>query len=241
MGVPAPSILLKKFVNLRKYNIRKTISEGGTLSPPQCPYSINQRVYTESLRGEISDPGAFLLDTAREWCDGEEQLSRLLVKAWELGDQALDSWPVVNWYHAGSGQTQGKWVTRPVVPDITKLSDHERSAWERNLFTLPWDIGRQNIVFEGGIRMYREEQLEKAIRGYDEKMLPLLAETVATLDKGLALGRKAVLEDQRDRYLGLLLRERTVTHLRHFAAVCGPETRINTGSCSENAINLVPG
>ena len=213
MGVPAPSVLLKKFADLRKYDVRKTLSEGGTLSPPQCPYSINQRVYTESLRGEISDPGAFLLETAREWCEGEEQLSRLLVKAWKQGDQALDSWPVLNWYHAGPAQTQGKWVTRPVVPDISKLSDYERSAWERNLFTLPWDIGRQNIVFEGGIRMYREEQLEKAVRGYDEKMLPLLAETVATLDEALAIGRKAVLEDQRDRYLGLLLRERTVRNL----------------------------
>jgi len=30
-------------------------------------------------------------------------------------------------------------------------------------------------------------------------------------------------------------------HLRHFAGVCGPETRINTGSRFENAINLVSG
>lgn len=213
MGVPAPSVLLKKFANLRKYEVKQTITEGGTLSPPQCPFSINQEIYTESLRGEIVDLDAFLLATARNWCEGSDRLARMLVKAWNKGDEALASWPVLNWYHAGSGQTQGKWITRPVVPDITKLSESERRPWERNLFTLPWDIGRKNIVFEGGIRMYREEQLEKAVKGYDERMLPLLSETVAILDKALKAQNMPVLNDQRDRYLGFLLRERTVRNL----------------------------
>jgi hypothetical protein len=213
MGVPAPSVLLKKFASLRKYKIRQIITEGGTLSPPQCPFSINQEIYTESIRSEISNPDAFLLETARKWCDGDERLGRALFAAWKKGDEALGSWPLLNWYHAGPGQTQGKWITRPVVPDITKLSENERLAWERSLFTLPWDIGRQNIVFEGGIRMYREEQLEKAVHSYDEQMLPLLTETVAILDQALKQEHKPVLEDQRDRYFGLLLRERTVRNL----------------------------
>jgi hypothetical protein len=115
---------------------------------------------------------------------------------------------------AGSGQTQGRWITRPLVPDISKLVPGEREAWERSLFTLPWDIGRVNIAFEGGIRMYENEQLERAVRGYDEQMIPGLIKTVALLDEALqGAGPRAVLADQRDRYLGLLLNVRTVRNL----------------------------
>ncbi|NWG14862.1 MAG: hypothetical protein HXY20_15160 [Acidobacteria bacterium] len=100
------------------------------------------------------------------------------------------------------------------MPDITKLEIGERRAWERTLFTLPWDIGRQNIAFEGGIRMYEDEQLEQAVSTYDRRMIPGLAGTVALLDEALpGTGPKAVLADQRDRYLGLLLCVRTVRNL----------------------------
>ena len=90
----------------------------------------------------------------------------------------------------------------------------EREAWERCLFTLPWDIGRPNIAFEGGIRMYENEQLERAVRDYGERMIPGLVKTVALLDEALkGSGARTVLADQRDRYLGLLLSVRTVRNL----------------------------
>ena len=213
MGVPAPSVLVKKFENLRRFRVKKVITEGGVLSPPQCPYSINQRLYTELLRGEVDDVEGFLLGAALEWCDEETDSAEALVAAWKKGDEALQHWPALNWYHSGAGQTQGRWITRPVVPDITRLSDREREAWERSLFTLPWDIGRQNIVFEGGIRMYREEQLEQAVGLYDKKMLPLLEETLVLLESVLDGKGGPVIRDQRDRYLGLLLRESTTRNL----------------------------
>jgi len=61
--------------------------------------------------------------------------------------------------------------------------------------------------------MYREQQLEKAVRDYDRSMLPLLSETVGILDEALGLRHKSVLKDQRDRYYGFQLRERTVRNL----------------------------
>lgn len=214
IGIVRPSILLQKFEYLRRLKVKRIFTEGGIASPPQCPYQITQELYGELIRREVADPERFLLQTARRWCDGNERAASLLTRAWKTGDEAIGKWPLLNWYHAGQGPTQGRWITRPLVPDIMRLTADERQAWERALFTLPWDIGRPNIAFEGGIRMYEEDQLDQAVRGYDEGMLPGLARTVKLLDDGLReLGARTVLVDQRDRYLGLLLSARTVRNL----------------------------
>jgi hypothetical protein len=213
IGVAAPGALAKKLTGLRQLNLRRIFTAGGIFAPPQCPYNINQELFAEMIRAEVPDPDRFLLDTAVRWCGGEKQSAQLLVEAWKSGDRALASWPSLNWYHAGPGQTQGRWITRPVVPDTTLLSERERAAWERALFTLPWDIGRPNIAFEGGIRMYEDDRLEGAISAYDEQTLPALQKTVGILEKALAVASKPVIEDQRDRYLGLLLAARTVRNL----------------------------
>jgi hypothetical protein len=170
-------------------------------------------LYAELIRAAVPDLDRFLLDTSARWCEGDTRAAAALVEAWKAADEAIAAWPLLNWYHAGPGQTQGRWLTRPVVPDVTRLTAAERTPFERALFTLPWDIGRQNISFEGGIRMYEEEAFDRAIRAYDAAMLPGLEKTVAILDRALAVSPKPVLEDQRDRYRGLLLAARTVRNL----------------------------
>jgi hypothetical protein len=214
IGIVRPSALLEKFAHLRRLKVRRIFTEGGIASAPQCPYQITQELYSALIRGEVRDPQQFLLETAGRWCEGDERSANALVNAWKAGDNAIGSWPLLTWYDAGPGNTQGRWITRPLVPDMKKLGPGERAAWERCLFTLPWDIGRPNIAFEGGIRMYENEQLERAVRDYDERMIPGLVKTVALLDEALkGSGAKTVLADQRDRYLGLLLSVRTVRNL----------------------------
>lgn len=214
IGVIRPSVLLKKFEYLRNLSAKRIFSEGGIESPPQCPYHLTQELFAELIRGEIKNPDAFFLKTATRWCDGDARAAALLVSAWKAGDEAIGKWPLLNWYHAGPGQTQGRWLTRPLVPNITLLDERERRPWERQLFTLPWDAGRPNIAFEGGIRMYEDDELGRAVRDYDSGMLPGLEKTIAILDQGIRdSGAKPVLVDQRDRYLGFLLSARTVRNL----------------------------
>jgi len=190
--------------------LKRIFTNGGIAAPPQCPYQVSQELYHELIRGEVTDLDSFYQTTARRWCEGNERAAAALVKAWKSGDEAFGGRPGLNWYDSGPGQTQARWITRPLAPDITLLDERERAAWERELFTLPWDIGRPNIVFEGGIRMYTEEQLDKAVQAYDEEYLPRLAATLAILDDAPEL---PVIVDQRDRYRGMLLRERTVRNL----------------------------
>lgn len=113
----------------------------------------------------------------------------------------------------GPGQTQARWITRPLVPDITRPDRHERAAWERALFTLPGDPGRWNLVFESGIRFFEDADFVRAVKAFDEEMLPRPEKTVEILNQALQAGGETVIANQRDRYRGMLLRSRTDRNL----------------------------
>jgi len=213
IGIVRPSVVQKKFAALKRMKLKRIFTNGGIAAPPQCPYQLSQELYAELIRGDVNDPDHFLLETATHWCGGDRRAATLLVVGWKAADDALATLHYLRWYDAGPGQTQARWLTRPVVPDITLLNDHEREAWERALFTLPWDIGRVNIVFEGGIRMYRDEELDRAVHSWDKDLIPRLEKAVTVFGKAMKTAPKPVIEDQHDRFLGYLLRAKTVRNL----------------------------
>jgi hypothetical protein len=214
IGMPAPTLLAEKFKAIRNMTPKRLCTLGGTFAAPACPYNINQELYAELIRGGPADMDKFLLETATRWCDGHRTAAQSLVKAWNAGDNAMRAWPTLNWYTGGNGQTEGRWITRPLVPDITRLTEHEGSAWKRELFTLPTDIGRLNIAFESNVRFFSDEQLADLAKAFDEKLFPLLNQTIEILDQALkAKPEVRVLEDQRDRYRGFLLRSHSDRNL----------------------------
>ncbi|MBW7996493.1 MAG: hypothetical protein FVQ81_08005 [Candidatus Glassbacteria bacterium] len=211
IGIPSPRAVVDKFAVLKELNMNKVFARGGVLSPPQCPWSLNDELFSRL----IEDNGAlklvnFLQQTAARWCGGKKAAAASLVEAWKTGETAQERWPVLFWYMKGSGTTQGRWLTRPLVPDITRLKAAENKAWTRKVFTLESDIGRQNLFFEGNVRIFDEKKVEWAVRVFDGRMLPLLEETVDILDEALKQNREIeILHDQRDRFYGLLLLMRT--------------------------------
>jgi hypothetical protein len=177
---------------------------------------VAQELFAELIGGETPDLPAFLRGLAEHWCRGNPLAASELLEAWQAGHAALESWPRLNWYFGGVGHTQGRWLVRPLVPDITKLTAAERAAWERCLFPLPWDIARLNITFEGGIRFFEDAEFARGLAAIDAKVIPLLAQAVSRLSQALANTPGAaleVLEDQRDRYRGLLLCMKTDRNL----------------------------
>lgn len=206
IGLSAPKALLKKFDQLRGLKLQRFLITGGVFSPPQSRYNLQQELFTELIRGETPDLTNFLSSCAEQWCRGDRAAARQLVAAWQAGHEALEAWPRLNWYYGGVGRTQGRWLVRPLVPDITRLNDQEKSAWQRCLFPLPKDIARLNLSFEGGIRFFEDAEFRRAVEASDTKVIPLLTKAVDQLNQALAAspGAAEVLKDQRDRFQGLL-------------------------------------
>lgn len=215
IGLGTPKPVIKKIGLLRGLKLKRFMITGGVFSPPQSRYNIQQELFTELIRDQSPDLPVFWQSLAEDWCRHDRASARRLVEAWSTGSEALEAWPRLNWYHGGVGRTQGRWLARPLVPDISKLGERERSAWQRCLFPLPWDIARLNISFEGGIRFFEDADFIRVIEASETKVIPLLTKTVDTLNQGLATaaGGAPVLEDQRDRYRGLLLCVKTDCHL----------------------------
>ena len=213
VSLPAPRLLLQKFAWFRELGLTRLMGIEGIYSPPQSPYNVNQELFGELIRGETPDLITFLPALALQWCNGNAEAARALVEAWRLGNDALEAWPRLNWYSGGVGRTQGRWLIRPLVPDITKLTATERRAWERLLFPLPWDIARQNISFEGGIRFFEDEEFRRVVDATDRTVVPLLTRVVESLTAVIARHPLPVLEDQRDRFRGILLCFRTDRNL----------------------------
>ena len=60
---------------------------GGIVSPPGCPFNINYEIYSELIREQgIQDLNELLLAKAKQWCENDERLAELLVKAWLSGE-----------------------------------------------------------------------------------------------------------------------------------------------------------
>lgn len=213
IGIPAPRLLLKKFAMFRELGLSRVMACEGVYSPPQSPYNLNQELFAELVRGETPDLTAFLGKLAHRWCDGNAEAAQALVEAWQIGNDAVEAWPRLNWYSGGVGRTQGRWLTRPLVPDITRLTAAERAAWERCLFPLEWDIARVNVSFEGGIRFFEDEEFRRVIDGIDQAAAPLLTRMIDLLERAMKKFGHPVFEDQRDRFRGLLLCFRTERNL----------------------------
>jgi hypothetical protein len=205
IGVPAPRLLLKKFGWFRGLGLQRLMAAEGIYSPPQSPFNLNQELFAELIRGETPDLDLLLRQLAKQWCQGDATAAEALVEAWRIGNDAVEAWPRINWYSGGVGRTQGRWLVRPLVPDITKLAEAERAAWERSIFPLSWDIARQNVSFEGGIRFFEDEEFRRVIQATDEKVVPLLQRAIGVLESAMKRSPLPVLEDQRDRYRGIML------------------------------------
>ena len=108
-GVPFPTILADKFATLNELGLKKWFTRGGISGPPQCPHNINHEVYLELARGHaIDNIHEFLMGKARLWCGGSERAAEMLVKAWLSGEQALESWRILNWYPPGADGYPGQ-------------------------------------------------------------------------------------------------------------------------------------
>lgn len=210
-GIAFPNILKQKFAALDQVRLERFFNRGGALASPQCRFNITQDVFSELLRsGADFDLDPWLKRKAILWCNGQNEPAAALVKGWKSGEQALELWPALDWYQMGWATTQGRWLTRPLVPDFSLLTDAEKAAYTRKLFTLFWDVGRLNIAFEGGLRIFYEKDMLWAVGVFDDAMLPALENTVKIFETALASWPLPVLEDQRDRYRGLLLLMRSV-------------------------------
>lgn len=204
ISLPTINNIVQKVALLKASCIKNFFVLNGVYSPPQSCYNLSQEIFAELIRGVETDTPSLVRSIARRFCEGNEEASELLSKAWFKIDEALSKWPRLNWYHGGVGRTQSRWTTRPIVPDMSLLNTAEKEAFERVLFPLPWDIARLNVSFEGGILFFEDHEFEKVIETTDSLLIPLIMEAIKLLSNGFEKYDYDVFRDQMERIMGIM-------------------------------------
>jgi hypothetical protein len=184
LGVPYPSLVYER-LSVASRSTAPLVLTGGTPGS-LAPFDINGEVVRAfQLRPDI-DLHALLAERAAAWA-GREHAGPLL-KAWQLSDRAVRSFPPgvpmstfgFPWFRL--------WV-RPFVPDIDAIPEEERAYYEQYLlatFNNPARVDLNNDMLWNFLTV-SEAGGKKSIM--DESVLPPLAEAIAVCGEALADAR----------------------------------------------------
>lgn len=205
-GLPYPKAVFEKVKRVAEHEIEKVFSAGGLFCPAQCPYQINQDLYTQLIREknlENFDLKKYLSRMSVSHCKGDETSGGLLQQAWDIGEDAMAQWPTLSWFIKGPAMTQGRWITRPLVPNFDLLTEEERIPFEREVFTLSTDVGRRNIAFEGNVRIFNDEDMKWSGKVLGVEVIRRLNSVLEILSR--ADKRIEAIRDMYDRFEALKL------------------------------------
>jgi hypothetical protein len=134
----------------------------GLLSPePLERLRPTQTLWIDELRALLSERGCRLhVFHGRQYfrANPGPALQRLIADnphgGWvlTLSNAAVEAWPRLSWHSSGVGRTRGRWLTRPLVPDITKLPAVERAAGNAPSFRCVGHRAQKRLIREGGRR-----------------------------------------------------------------------------------------
>jgi len=190
LGIPFPRLVYEKLRAITAQSVRSVAFTGGTTPTSFAPYNINE----ELVRAYQADPGLdfdrFLKTKATEWAG--EELADHLVKVWHHSDEAYRAFPVPVQIYSGWGVWY-RVLTRPIIPDIEKISELDRAYYEDFLLAPPHNRCRVDFRYDVGFDLLEPDQAKICLDLINRNLFPemdaalALAETI----KGLARSEKA--------------------------------------------------
>lgn len=183
IGIPYPTLTFRRLETLHQNGVDLLACTGGIAPPDLVPYDINQEVIHSFQYDPDMDIDAFLEKQAVRWTDGKN--AEALLMAWKFAEEAILAFPVVTPLYATYGFTWYRLWTRPLVPDIEKIPQDQRTYYEDFMCTTPHnpnnvDLSRDVLFYLTNPVKSRQdveridenvwEPINKAIRVLEEAM-----------------------------------------------------------------------
>jgi hypothetical protein len=192
IGVPYPKLVHDKVAAMSKQGVTTAALSGGATPRSFAPYNINEEV----LRGMQADRtfsfDAFLKQKAAAWIG--QAFADDLIKVWTLSDEAYRAFPVPVQIYSGWGVWY-RVLTRPIIPNIEKLSETERRYYERFMLATSHNRCRVDFRYDVGFELSTPEDAKRCLELINANVLPKIAKAVslaasikkrAATDKGRA-------------------------------------------------------
>jgi hypothetical protein len=227
LGVTFPWLVFDKIKDMAKVGVETPCYTSGTIPPTFAPYNINQELVRAFQADKNLDLQAFLLAKAKEWIGS--RLAADLVKVWKHSDEALRSHPIPIWIYSSWGVWY-RLLTRPIVPNVEKISEEDRAYYEKFLLATSHNRCRVDFRYDVGFDLVDPKHAQICIKLMNRNLFPEIEAALKLLKKMRAAAtnnvERAVVEDQYDRMRALFCWYRTQRNVT--AWVAGVHTYLET-------------
>ncbi len=128
LGIPFPWLAWEKLVACRKRGLRTLAHMGGLQPPDKVPYAVNQEVFRAFQFDAGMDIDETVLAIAEKYVGKDDAPD--LVRGWRLVERAIRRFVPLSLY-SGFGTVWNRLLVRPLVPDIDRIPEEERSYYEK--------------------------------------------------------------------------------------------------------------
>lgn len=128
LGIPFPWLAWEKLVSCRKRGLRTLAHMGGLQPPDKVPYAVNQEVFRVFQFDAKMDIDETVLKIAEKYVGKAD--AHDLVRGWRLVERAIRRFVPLSLY-SGFGTVWNRLLVRPLVPDIDRIPEEERSYYEK--------------------------------------------------------------------------------------------------------------
>jgi hypothetical protein len=191
LGIAYPKLVYDKVTAMAKQDVTTAAFSGGATPRSFTPYNINE----ELLRGLQADNGlsldTFLKEKAASWIG--PVLADDLVKLWNLSDEAYRGFPVPVQIYSGWGVWY-RVLTRPIVPNIEKISEDDRRYYEQFMLATTHNRCRIDLRYDVGFELSTPEDAKRCLELINANVIPPMEKAVAL---AVALKKRAIADKER--------------------------------------------
>ena len=204
IGIPFPKLVHEKLKSMAEQGVSSLCFSGGTTPRSFAPFNINEELVRAFQRDRELDLDTYLREKARVWIGAE--LGDDLVRIWLLSDEAYRGFPVPVQIYSGWGVWY-RLLTRPIIPDIEKISERDRAYYEEFLLAPPHNRCRVDFRYDVGFDLIEPETAMTHLELINRNVMPKVEEALGAARTLLGKARRGkdgeVAQDLYDRMFAL--------------------------------------
>jgi len=180
LGIPFPWLAWEKLAACRKRGLRTLAHMGGLQPPEKVPYAVNQEVFRAFQFDAGMDIDETVLKIAEKYVGQDDAYD--LVRGWRLVERAIRRFVPLSLY-SGFGTVWNRLLVRPLVPDIDRIPEEERSYYEKFSVGSIHNPNKVDLAKDVLFELISKDYARKAYRRIDRYVWKPLDTAVALFKK----------------------------------------------------------
>lgn len=167
LGIPFPWLTYEKLISCYKLGVKSLAHVGGIQPPDKVPYAVNQEIFRLFQFEPKLNIDRAVLSIASRYAG--EDYAQDLVRGWKSTEQAIRHFmPLPLYSHYGS--VWQRLLIRPLVPDIGRIPEKERSYYERFMCSSLHNPNKVDLAKDVLFELISKDYAHKAFRRIDENV-----------------------------------------------------------------------